>query len=208
MNLERIERALREGPVDEPRYVPGAFGSARRVESFVLAAAVIGALVLGVVIGLGLDLLRAPSPNVGAPLTDPAVVQAQLAGTWLSEPVTEDEFVAFMLEQGHSPADIEAWLEHDPIDTTLRWGLDFDGRGSLVVFSVTGDGVTDVLANGPYELLPDGRLRWFDLGCTLDAEFSVSADELAFGRLELNNCDPIAMDTLFNIASPYRSSAR
>lgn len=208
MNLERIERALREGPVDEPRYVPGAFGSARRLESVVLAAAVVGALALGVVIGLGLDLLRAPTPDVGGPPTDPAAIQRQLAGTWMSEPVTEDQFIDFMLEQGHSQADIEAWLDHDPIGTTLSWGLDFDGRGSLVVFSITGEGVTDVLSNGPYELVPDGRLRWFDLTCTLDAEFTVSADALDFGPLELDNCDPIAMDTFFGLASPYRSSVR
>lgn len=211
MDLERIERALRQGPVDEPRYVPGAFGRPRHIERLMLTAAVGAALVIGLAIGLGLDLLRAPSPNVGGPETDPAVIQRQLAGTWVSAPVSEDEFRSFMLEQGHAQADIDAFLEHDPIETTQRWGLDFDGRGSLVIFSVTGDGVTEVLSNGPYELLPDGRLRWVDRTCVLVAQFGVSADRLAFERLELENCtadERIAHDAFFNLASPYSSSVR
>lgn len=211
MDLTRIERALREGPVDEPRYVPGAFGPARRIGPLMLTAAVGAALVIGLVIGLGLDLLRAPSPNVGGPDTDPAVIERQLAGTWISAPVSEDAFRSFMLEQGHAQADVDAFLDHDPIETTLQWGLNFDGRGNLVIFSVTGEGVTDVLSNGPYELLPDGRLRWIDLTCVLVAEFSVSADELAFGQLVLENCsadERIAHETFFNLASPYTSSVR
>jgi hypothetical protein len=211
MNLERIERALREGPVDEPRYVPGAFGPARRFGALVLTAAVGAALVIGVAIGLGLDLLRAPSPGVGQPPPDLGELQAELAGTWISAPVTEDEYVDFMLEQGHARADVEAFLDHDPIESTLQWGLDFDGRDNLVVFSVTGDGVTDILANGPYELLPDGRLRWVDRTCVLVAEFSVSADRLTFGDLALEGCvadERIAHDTFFNLASPYTSSVR
>lgn len=211
MNDEAIERALREGPVDEPRYVPGAFGPARRLQPLVMAGAVVGALVLGIVIGLGLDVLRSPSPNVGGPQVDPAVVHRQLAGTWLSEPVTEDEFIDFMLQRGHARADVDAFLDHDPIETTLQWGLDFDGRDNLVVFSVTGDGVTNVLANGPYELLADGRLRWVDRTCTLVAEFSVSAEALAFGQLAPATCNPeerIAHDIFFALGSPYSSSVR
>lgn len=211
MDLERIERALREGPVDEPRYVPGAFGPARRFGALVLTAAVGAALVIGVMIGLGLDLLRAPSPNVGQPGPALAEIQRQLAGTWISEPVTEEEFVTFMLEEGHAPADVEAFLAHDPIETTLKWGLDFDGRGSLVVFSVTGDGITDVLTNVTYELLPDGRMRSGDRTCGLVAAFSVSDERLIFGELSSEGCTPddlIAFDTFLNLASPYTSSVR
>jgi hypothetical protein len=212
MNLERIERALREGPVDEPRYVPGAFGRAPRVEPLVLTAAVAGALVLGLVIGLGLDVLRSPAPNVGQqPVPDPSVTQQLLAGTWISPPVSEAEFLDFMLEQGHAQADVEAFLDHDPIESTLQWGLDFDGRGNLVIFSVTREGVTDVLSSGPYELLADGRLRWVDLTCVLLADFSVSDDQLAFDELAHENCNAderIAHDAFFNLGSPYASSVR
>lgn len=211
MDDEAIERALREGPVDEPRYVPGAFGSARRLQPLVLAAAVAGALILGIVIGLGLDVLRSPSQNVGNPEIDPQTVQERLAGTWISERVTQDEFIDFMLERDHARTDVEAFLDHDPIETTLQWGLDFDGRDNLVVFSVTGDGVTNVLANGPYEILADGRLRWVDRTCTLTAEFSVSAEALAFGQIEPASCNPeerIAHDAFFALGSPYRSSVR
>jgi len=210
MNLERIERALRDGPVDEPRYVPGAFGSARRTEPLLWAAAVAGALVLGIVIGLGIGLLRAPSPNVGGPSINSALIQEQLEGTWLSEPVTQDEFVRFMLDNGHSQADLDdEW--HEPIDTTLRWGLDFDGRGRLVIFTVTGDGVTEIVAEGPYELLPDGRLRWTDITCVTIANFDVSADQLSFEDRESQNCDTqerIAHDAFFGLSSPYAFSAR
>lgn len=209
MNLERIERALRDGPVDEPRYVPGAFGSARRTEPLLLAGAVVGALVLGVVIGLGVGLLRAPSPNVGGPSTNSALIQEQLEGTWLSEQVTQEELVTYMLDNGHSQADIDEW--HDPIDSTLQWGLDFNGRGNLVVFTVTGDGVIEVVAEGSYELLPDGRLRWTDITCVTIANVRVSADQLIFGERESQNCDTeerIAHDTFFGLASPYAFSAR
>ena len=213
MNLEQIERALREGPVDEPRYVPGAFRPAHRLDRLMLTAVVAASLVIGLVIGLALDVVRAPAPNVGEPGPDPAVIQRQLAGTWISAPVTEDEFVAFMLEEGHARADVEAFLGHDPIETTLQWGLDFDGRGNLVVFSVTGEGVTDVLSNSPYELLPEGRLRWVDLTspCVSVAEFSVSTDRLTFGTLVSEDCNAderIAHDAFFDLASPYSSSVR
>lgn len=211
MDLERIERALREGPVDEPRYVPGAFGPARRFGALALTAAIGASLVIGVAIGMGLDLLRAPSSDVGQPGPDLAEMQRQLAGTWTSQPVTRDEFVSFMLEQGHAREDVEAFFEHDPIETTLQWGLSFDGRGNLVVFSVTGDGVIDVLSNGPYELLADGRIRWTDLSCVLVAEVSATTDRLTFDELSFEGCtadERIANDAFFILASPYSLSLR
>lgn len=211
MNLERIERALREGPVDEPRYVPGAFGSARRLDRLMLTAAVAAALVIGVLIGLALDVLRAPGPNVGGPGPDTAAIQRQLEGTWRSRTVTQEEFVAFMLERGHAQADLDAFLGHDPISTTLQWGLDFDLRGNLLVFSVTGDGITDILSNGPYEILPDGRLRWTDETCVLVAAFTVDAEQLTFGSLAPQDCNTderIATDAFFGLGSPYELSIR
>jgi Galactose oxidase, central domain len=66
MDLDRIERALREGPADEPRYVPRTFGrrSPERLPwAFAAVAAVAAtALVAALLIGIGL-ILR--SPNVG-----------------------------------------------------------------------------------------------------------------------------------------------
>lgn len=211
MNLERIEQALRRGPVDEPRYVPGAHGRARHLDRLLLTAVVAASLVVGLVIGLGLDMLRGPSNDPGHVGPDPSVIQAQLKGTWMSEPVTEEAFVAFMRARGHAEADIDVWLGHDPMETTLRWGLDFDGRGNLVVFSITGDGITDILANGPYELLPDGRLRWTDRTCFLVAEFTATAEQLTFGSLTQERCtadERIAHDTFFDLASPYEVSVR
>lgn len=211
MNLERIEQALREGPVDEPRYVPGAFGPPRRLDRLMLTVVVAGALIIGLVIGLALDVVRVPGPNVGDPGLDPAAIQRQLEGTWRSRIVTQDEFVAFMLERGHAQADLDAFLGHDPIATTLQWGLDFDLRGNLLVFSVTGDGITDILSNGPYEILPDGRLRWTDETCVLIAAFTVDDEQLAFGSLAPQDCNAderIATDAFFGLGSPYELSIR
>jgi hypothetical protein len=68
MDLDRIERALRQGPADEPRYVPGTFErrSPKRLPWALVALAVVAAtaLVAALLIGIGLFLR---SPNVGPP---------------------------------------------------------------------------------------------------------------------------------------------
>lgn len=68
MDLDRIERALREGPADEPRYVPGTFRgrSPERLPWAMAAFAAVAAtaLVAALLIGVGLFLR---SLNVGPP---------------------------------------------------------------------------------------------------------------------------------------------
>ena len=209
MDLERIERALREGPVDEPAYVPGAFRRATRRESTMLMTARVGAaLVIGIVLGLSLDTLRSPGGDTGAPAPDLEALNAELAGTWLSDPITQDQFVDFMLEAGHAKDDIDAFFEHDPIPTATRYGLSFDGRGRLVVFEVPEGGDPDILSNGPYELLPDGRLNWDELGCVVTARFTIADDRLTFEPVSLEGCGPderIANAAFFNL-TPYTFS--
>lgn len=208
MDLERIERALREGPVDEPPYVPGAFRRADRRRSTRLMMATVGAaLVVGVVVGMSLDALRSPG-DTGAPAPDLEALSAELAGTWLSDPITEDQFVEFMLESGHDSDDIDAFFEHDPILRGTRYGLSFDGRERLVVFEVPQGGDPDILSNGPYELLPDGRLRWDDLGCVVTVRFTIAGDRLTFEPVSLAGCGPderIANAAFFNL-TPYTFS--
>jgi hypothetical protein len=209
MDLERIERALRQGPADEPVYVAGGFRRAGRRRSMLLVTAAVGsALVVGVVLGLGLDTLRSPSGDTGVPALDLEALNAELAGTWLSDPITRDQFVDFMVEAGHAEADIDAFLEHDPIVSSSRFGLAFDGRARLVVFEMPEGGIADILSNGPYELLPDGRLTFDDLGCVVTARFTIAGDRLTFEPVSLEGCDPderIANSAFFNL-TPYTFS--
>lgn len=209
MDLERIERALREGPADEPAYVAGAFRREGWRRSTMLMTATVGAaLVIGIVVGFSLDTLRSPSSDTGGPVPDLEALNAELAGTWLSDPITQDQLVEFMVERGHARADIDAFLEHDPIRTATRYGLSFDGRGLLVVFEVPQGRDPDILSNGPYQLLPDGRLRWDDLGCVITARFTVADDRLSFGPVWRTGCNAderIATDAFFNL-TPYTYS--
>jgi len=213
MDLERIERALREGPVDEPAYVAGAFRRAgRRRSAMLLTAAVGAALVIGMVVGLSLDTLRSPSDDTGVPGPDLEALNAELAGRWLSDLISRDRFVEDMLERGHAEADIEAFLDRGGVvGIYTRFHLGFDGRGRLTVYETTRD--TDILSEEPYELLPDGRLRWGDIGCIVTARFTIDADipaeiasdRLTFEPVSFTGCDAdgrIAADAFFN-SRPY-----
>jgi hypothetical protein len=211
MELERIERALREGPVDEPLYEPGAFRPPRARRRLTFASAIGAALVLGVVIGVGLDVLRQQPADVGNPPVDLDLLGEELSGSWTSGAYTRDDFVSYVTDAGYRAEDIDRFLAHDPIPGTVRWGLDFDGRGRLVIFRTLDDTGTEVLVNMLYELQPDGRLRWVDGDCSAIVEFTVDGDQLSFGELEIESCAPgeddrIAMTAFFDLASPYRSS--
>jgi hypothetical protein len=213
MDVERIERALREGPVDEPRYEPGSYRGRQTLQWVLFAGAMAGALMVGVVLGLGLDLVRQPSGDVAAPVVDLETLGEELSGSWMSGSFTEDDFVGYMTGAGHAAEDIAAFLEHDPIPGTARWGLDFDGRERVVVFRTLDESRTEILNNSVYELLPDGRLRWTDGECSFILEFTVEGEELTFGQVELDRCDPgpddlIATATFFGLAPPYQLSLR
>ena len=212
MDLERIERSLREGPVDEPRYEPGAYRLHRTLPGVLFAGAVTGALLVGVVVGLGLNLLRQPAGDVGAPVIDIETLGEQLSGSWMSASFTEEDFVDFLTEAGHAASDIAAFLEHDPIPGIVRWGLDFDGRGRVVVFRTLDESATEILNNSTYQLLRDGRLRWTDGECSFIVEFTVADQELTFGQIEFDAClresgDRIAIATFLGLAPPYQSSS-
>ena len=212
MDLQRIERSLREGPVDEPRYQPGAYRHRHRLQWVLFAGIVTGALLVGVIVGLGLNLIRQPASNVGAPVVDLETLGEDLSGSWMSDSFTEDDFVDYMADASHAASDIAAFLDHDPIPGTVRWGLDFDGRGRVVVFRTLDESRTEILNNSVYELLPDGRLRWTDEECSFLLEFTVEGEELTFGQLQLDRCVPdsdeqIAAATFFGLAPPYELSS-
>lgn len=212
MELQRIERALREGPVDEPRYEPGGFGRRRPLSWALFAGAVTGALMIGVMLGLAIHLVRQPSDNVGAPAVDLERLGEELSGSWMSGSYTEDDFVDYMTDAGHTAEDVVAFLEHDPIPGTVRWGLDFDGRERLVIFRTLDESRTGVLSNLVYELLPDGRLRLIDGECSIVMTFSVEGEELTFEPFEVDGCVPetdsrIAFEAFFGLAPPYQPSS-
>jgi hypothetical protein len=211
MDLDRIEQALREGPVDEPRYEPGSYRRPRQLQWVLFVGAIAGALIIGVVLGVGLDIARQPSREVGAPVVDLETLGEELSGSWMSGSFTEDDFVDYLTAAGYEADDIAAFLEHDPIPGTVRWGLDFDGRERAVVFRTLDGSQTEILNNSAYGLLPDGRLRWTDGECSFILEFRVENDELTFGGHELERCDPktddrIAWATFFGLAPPYEPS--
>jgi hypothetical protein len=201
MDLERIERALREGPADEPAYVPGAFY--RRRSTMLMAAAVGAALVIGIVVGLGLDMLRSPNDDTGVPGPDLEVLNAELEGMWKSDVVYRDRFIDFMVERGHAEADIEAFLDRGGVGRQTAFHLFFDGSGRSMVYETTQ--VTDLLSDEPYELLPDGRLMWGDLNCVVTARFTIAGDRLTFEEVSSAGCDAderIAADAFFSFR-PY-----
>ena len=85
MDMERIERALREGPPDEPAYVPGSYrrGPGRWIPRLFAVPVIAAALVVGVVVGAGLPAVR--DGGVGqAP--DPVAITEALRGTrWTTD---------------------------------------------------------------------------------------------------------------------------
>lgn len=212
MNLERIERALREGPADEPIYQPGAYTRPRVHQWLLFAAVIAGALALGVGIGIGLDVVRQP---VGDPVelaVDLDRLGQELSGSWMSDSFTEQDFVRHMTEAGHTGQDMAAFLQHDPIPGTVRWGLDFDGRERLVVFRTLDESRTEILTNVVYELLPDGRLHVVEGECFIVMEFTIQGEELTFGPFDIDGCVPqtegrIAFETFFGLAPPYERTS-
>lgn len=204
MDIEAIERALREGPVDEPRYVPGAFRRARQRLWFATTAFVAtAALVAGVVLGVMLSELRQPGGGVGGPAPDE--LAAELEGRWVSEVISRAEWISMATASGHDPADIDAFLLHDPIESQVQYELLFqDGR--IEVFGTFDGSPSERLAGGPYRLLDNGALRCFnEIGCFITATFELSADRLSFSPIATESCDEVerlAMWAFFN-AAPY-----
>jgi hypothetical protein len=157
MNTERIERALREGPPDEPMYVPGGHRQAvnRNLLAAVAGVALAAALVIGVVVGVTLDTLRGPSGGVGAPNVE--ALAAELEGMWTSEATTPDAWVEGLLALGYAREDVELALGNFPPYERARWQLVFADE-HLQIFGSFDGGPWIGLSGGPYELLPDGSI--------------------------------------------------
>ncbi|MGI8829484.1 MAG: hypothetical protein ACR2I5_06910 [Candidatus Limnocylindria bacterium] len=206
MDEKRIELAVREGPVDEPTYLPGTFGRAgRRGWSLVAVTAVAAlALVVGLGLGVGLGVLRAPGSGTGGPSPDPEALAAALKGRWTGDEISRETWVSDLRALGHDIDDIDNFLLHDPIETSTHYELLFDGN-ELVVAEIADGGPVEFLSTGPYEILPDGRFTWDDLGCRVTAGFRINGDRLAFERISTESCgadERVANSAFFNL-TPY-----
>jgi hypothetical protein len=206
MNLERIEQALREGPVDEPSYRPGTFRRTSPLSWPVMlaAATVAAALFMGIVIGSGVSVLRNPFGQPGKQPPDPAALRVALVGGWETAEISKDDWTAAILARGFAQADITAFLAHDPFERTIRYQLKF-ASDRLIISSLADAGTARVLSNVPYEILADGRLRYDDLGCIVSVFFVLDGDGLTFAPISVDSCnadEQIANRAFLNLA-PY-----
>ena len=212
MDLERIERALREGPVGEPVYVPGAFRRAHPSPWWLaLAGAGVGAaVVIGLVIGLGLDVLR--GERVGS-APDPDVLAAELEGEWVSDEIPFDRWVDELVGRGYDPNDLGNFLLHDPFDETVRYVLVFEGS-QLSMQAIYDGGSPIDLSGGEYTVQPDGSFEFIEVvdappvvgeACRTVAEVELDDDRLQFDVLDLPGCgvDPAIANTAFFDLAPY-----
>lgn len=188
MNLERIERALRDGPVDEPPYVPGSHRDPRQSRLFLAAAGgmVVLALVVGVGIGIGVSIMRAPA-GVGTGL-DLDRLAADLEGNWISTGLTPDGWVDDLVALGHDRDDVELALTNFPPYERARWRLNFFDDHIQVFGSFDGGPFTS-LSGGPYELLPDGSILYDDIGCFMTIPVVLEGSRLRFEPMTTESCD-------------------
>jgi hypothetical protein len=212
MNTERIERALREGPPDEPAYVPGGFrGSSRPRWWLAVAGASVGlvALVVGVAIGLGLATLRG---DIGSGPEPRTLVAADLEGVWESDPIAFADWVDAVRAEGFAPEDIDAFLEHDPFEDEVRYALlFFDGEFHV---QAAYDGLPfQTLSGGTFGVDDPGVLHLVEvvdgapIGCEITAAAEIDGEQISLRVLDLPGCDTneqMANTLFFDIASYAR----
>jgi hypothetical protein len=210
MDLDRIERALREGPADEPRYTPGMYArQPRSLLAMAAAAAVLAAAVItGLAVGIGLDLLQRPGSLVGGP-ANVGLLEGQLEGQWTSGEISREAFISKLVEQGHQIDDVNSFLKppEPAIERSVRFRLIFQ-TGDLVVERSVDGRAWDRAAVGPYRVLPDGSLWYDDLGCIITAGFAVSDEALNFDRIGTQHCgaiERVANSAFFNLSSYERT---
>jgi hypothetical protein len=220
MDVERITRAIREGPPDEPSYVPGAFQRSQGTSwGLALAtASVCVALVAGIIIGTGLGVLRGgPSDRVGAPSASPRLLTPEdLQGTWTSGELDRDAWADTLLERGFTQDDLDAFLAHEPWEATVRYFLVFRG-GQLRIGAIYDDGSPQTLSDGRFVILGDGTMQYseavdgLDPGawCVVSVAPSLQGDLLSFRIVDVP-CDTdaqMANITFFELAT-YTNRAR
>lgn len=212
MDLERIERALREGPPDEPAYTPG--GHRRRGPAPWRSLAAVPVVAVAIVVGLvaGGIIGRPPTQGVGRP--DPAAIAAALPGTWTSDLLTFQDWSDALLARGFTSDDITGFLEHDPFSRTVSYRLTFLGDQLVVDASYDGRGPIR-LGGGTWRVDADGTVVYTEVvpgvaaadACTVRLRAAAGATTLAFDDVALVGCDSearLANTAFFEIASYTR----
>ena len=209
MDTERIERALREGPPDEPTYVPGTFRRAGPAGWwFAVASLSVGiALVAGIAIGTGLDALR--SGGVGGEPERRPLVAADLQGVWESNPIERQVLEEALLARGFSQADIDVHLESLPVGDAARYALRFvDDR--LIAQAAYGDQPFQTLDTGTYIISDEGiqiSVPEVQGACEPLAAAEIDDSRLILNLLELPGCETderLVNTLLLDIASYSR----
>lgn len=203
MDVQRIERALRAGPSDEPLYVPGTFLEERptsRLRSALLAGGIVAAVTVGVVMGFGLGAIR-PSGDragVGGHAVDPATVG--LPGHWVSQGIARSVWIEALLAKGHRQEDINAFLAHDPFTSTVHYEIDItDDR--ILISNVVDEGPLAPLGGGPYQMLDASTFRYDDVGCLVTVHFEITGGWLTFDPPLMGSCNAderVANSAFFN----------
>lgn len=217
MGTERIERALREGPPDEPVYVPGAFrrSGGWRAGPAIITAVVGLALVAGLVIGTGLLVLR--GEDVGVSPQPRILATSDLLGTWRTDQISRQAWTDGISAAGFDSAAITAFLEHDPIQNRVRYTLEFftsETTGDRVTIKAEYDGQPIVvLSGGGFSLEADGTLDYTEIvpgtaapRCEVFAAPAIDdGGQLSLQILETRNCDPDAKlaHTAFFALAPF-----
>jgi hypothetical protein len=183
VETERIERALREGPPDEPAYVPGGFRRSRAAGWWFAVASVpvVIALLAGIGIGTALDALR--DGGIGGPPEPRPLVAADLQGVWESDPIERQDLEEALLARGFSQAGIDVHLAGLSAGEAARYALRF-----------VGDRLTAQAAYGdqPFQTLDTGTFIIRDVGLQIvvdgvqDACEPLAAAEIDGSRLILN----------------------
>jgi hypothetical protein len=202
-DVDRIERALRAGPADEPRYIPGTFRNRRPrgyLRSALLAAGVIASVTVGVVIGLGLGAARPVGGLIGGPQDSAAALQ----GHWISQGMSLRAWTDALLVKGNRQEDIDAFLVHDPFRSTIHYEIDVT-EDRILISSVADDGPLAPLSGGPFQLIGPSTFRYDDVGCYVTVDFEVAGQWLNFDPPAMDSCnaDERIANTAFFNSWPY-----
>jgi hypothetical protein len=200
MDPDRIDRALREGPPDEPTYVAGSFrdSSPRRGWLVVAGAAVALALVVGFVVGGGLLALR--GNDVGGSPQPRILTEEDLLGTWRSDPITRQAWIDGLAEAGFDSGSIDEFLTHDPIQDEIRYTLDFFTGATftdrlMVKAEVDGGPIAD-LGGGSFAVQGDGSMLFTEIvpgtpepRCQVLTAVAIDGQRMTIQILGMENCE-------------------